>query len=207
MKEEIHYYPRRPFWAFWQKRQVWYTLTASDEGVTRRFYDEDGGWLTRISIEKKGGGVEYSNYYPSGQIEDKTTEDAHGYSLFTWDPAGNPLGGEKYDRDTHTKTYFHPNGNVKIRHNIRTGDYEEFKSDGQLKRKGLWVNDDGTVADNIRTCGSRFETGNMRAKFQDEKRQEYIEAIDCINNLPATPGRKAAKKALLKAFKDHSRSR
>ena len=41
----------------------------------------------------------------------------------------------------------------------------------------------------------------MRVKQKDEQRQEYNEAIDAINILPATPGRKIAKHALAREYR------
>ena len=205
-QEEIHYYPCKPFFAFWQERRLQWTKTVSEKGTEYRSYHEDG-WLERVTIEKPTGEKEYRSYYPNCQIREREIDNEHGYSRFNWDLEGEPLGGVRYDRDTRTEMRFHPNGKLKIRHNRTTGAYEEYFPDGKLKRKGTWADRDGEKAYCLSSISSRFVTGNMLAKSRDENRQEYIEAIDAINGLPPTAGRKIAKQALAKAYQDSCRSR
>ena len=206
MKEITRYYPRKPFWAFWKKRQVEYTRSISDtEMISQSFTPQ--GYPEYMKICKKNGDREYIFYHQNGQMKCRTIDNKREHSFIKWDESGKVLENYKFYNDTEIETHFHPNGKIKIQYNHSTGAYEEFFMDGKLKRKGLWLRQDGTVPFSFTACGSRFETGNMRSKLQDQERQDYNYAIGAINELPPSVGRKIAKEALLKTFKDSCSSR
>ena len=196
MEEIISYYPKKPSWAFWKKRRVFSKTSVSESNnITRRFFDKIGR-LTRMSILESTGESEYVVYYLNGQIRERTLKNEHEISSFFWDEHGMPQGETNFNQDTQIETHFYPGGRkVRKRLNRSTGAYEEFRLDGTLKRKGLWVN-------------HKFETGNMREKSKDETRQKYNLAIDAINEkLPPVAERKMLKEAILKAFKNNYQSR
>ena len=196
MEEIISYYPRNPSWAFWKKRQVFSKTSVSGcNDVTRHFFAKNGR-LTRKTVVKSTGEFECVVYHLNGQIWERTQKNGHESSSFYWDEHGMPQGAISFNQDTQIETHFYPGGRkVRKRLNRSTGAYEEFRLDGTLKRKGLWVN-------------HKFETGNMREKSKDETRQKYNLAIDAINEkLPPVAERKMVKEAILKAFKNNYQSR
>ena len=131
------------------------------------------------------------------EATDKNEDEIH---QIQWDENGNMLLDKRINERTQIETHYHPNGKLKIRHDRKTGEYEEWAPNGILKKKGRWLNRSGGIAE-LSNSFAGFETGNMRVKQKDEQRQEYNEAIDAINILPATPGRKIAKQALVKEYK------
>ena len=202
MKEKkiIAYFPRRHFWKFWEKRKVEVILTETDEKVTSKNFRVDGT-LKRSYIRWENGKSVEQFYYPNGKLLKEVNEiiedEIHQIQL---DKNGNITLDKRVNERTQIETHYHPNGKLKIRHDRKTGEYEEWAPNGILKKKGRWLNRNGGIAE-LSNSFAGFETGNMRVKQKDERRQEYNEAIDAINILPATPGRKIAKQALVKEYK------
>ena len=219
-RKKITYYPRSHFWKFWEKRQIEMIKTVSDEKkVYTRFLRN--GTMSGQSIRWNNGDEEDVSYHENGQKYVRSLLNSEGTRWTQWDENGKVVHDEGFDKKTDTQTYYHPNGTVYIRHNRTTGSVEMFTADGKLKRKGRWVNRDGSLASTLNTCGSEFETGNMRQKLRDATRQEYNKAIDAINKLPETRvcyfedeslekvknAKKVAKEALAKAYKEDLQAR
>lgn len=201
MKEKkiIAYFPRSHFWKLWEKRKVKVILTETDEKVTSKNFRVDGT-LKREYLRWKNGNSVEKLYFPDGQLRERTSVSGHRIRQIHRDENGNMLLDKRVNERTQIETHYHPNGKLKIRHDRKTGEYEEWSPKGILKKKGRWLNRDGGIAA-LSNFFAGFETGNMRVKLKDEQRQEYNEAIDAINILPATPGRKIAKQALVKEYK------
>ena len=202
MKEKkiIAYFPRSHFWKLWEKRKVKVILTETDEKVTSKNFRVDGT-LKRSYIRWENGKSVEQFYYPNGKLLKEVNEiiedEIHQIQL---DENGNITLDKRVNERTQIETHYHPNGKLKIRHDRKTGEYEEWAPNGILKKKGRWLNRNGGIAE-LSNPFAGFETGNMRVKQKDERRQEYNEAIDAINILPATPGRKIAKRVLVKEYK------
>ena len=202
MKESkiVGYFPRRHFWKIWEKRKIQVILTETDEMVTSKNFRIDGT-LKREYVRWKNGKKIEKIYFPNGKLMEETDENGDEIRELKWDENGNMTLDRRVNRKTQIETQYHPNGKLKIQHNRKTGEYEEWAENGILKKKGYWLKIwDGRVA-RLDDSFAGFETGNMRIKLEDERRQEYNEAIDAINILPATPGRKIAKQALVKEYK------
>ncbi len=202
MKEKkiIAYFPRSHFWKLWEKRKVKVILTETDEKVTSKNFRIDGT-LKRDYVRWKNGKKIEKIYFPNGKLMEETDENGDEIRELKWDENGNMTLDRRVNRKTQIETQYHPNGKLKIRHDRKTGEYEEWAPNGILKKKGYWLKIwDGRVA-RLDDSFAGFETGNMRIKLEDERRQEYNEAIDAINILPATPGRKIAKEALAREYK------
>ena len=202
MKEKkiIAYFPRSHFWKLWEKRKVEVILTETDEKVTSKNFRVDGT-LKRAYIHWKNGNSTEQFYFPDGKLLKEVNETVGDETRqIQWDENGNMLLDKRVNKRTQIETHYHPNGKLKIRHDRKTGEYEEWAPNGILKKKGRWLNRSGGIAE-LSNFFAGFETGNMRVKQKDEQRQEYNEAIDAINILPATPGRKIAKQALVKEYK------
>lgn len=202
MKEKkiIAYFPRSHFWKLWEKRKVNVILTETDEKVTSKNFRVDGT-LKRSYIRWENGKSVEQFYYPNGKLLKEVNEiiedEIHQIQL---DENGNMLLDKRINERTQIETHYHPNGKLKIRHDRKTGEYEAWAQNGILKKKGRWLNRTGGIAE-LSDPFARFETGNMRVKQKDERRQEYNEAIDAINILPATPGRKIAKETLAHEYR------
>ena len=202
MKEKkiIAYFPRSHFWKLWEKQKVKVILTETDEKVTSKNFRVDGT-LKRSYIRWENGKSVEQFYYPNGKLLKEVNEiiedEIHQIQL---DENGNITLDKRVNERTQIETHYHPNGKLKIRHDRKTGEYEEWAPNGILKKKGRWLNRNGGIAE-LSNPFAGFETGNMRVKQKDERRQEYNEAIDAINILPATPGRKIAKQVLVKEYK------
>ena len=139
-------------------------------------------------------------FYPNGTYKEVNEILGDKIRKILWDENGNMLLDKRINERTRIETHYHPNGKLKIRHDRKTGEYEEWAPNGILKKKGRWLNRTGGIAE-LSNYFAGFETGNMRIKQQDELRQEYNEVIDAINNLPPTAGRKIAKHALAKEYR------
>ena len=201
MKEKkiIAYFPRSHFWKLWEKRQVLVILTETDKKITsQNFYKS--GILQREYLKWENGNSVEKLYFPDGQLRERTSVSGHRIRQIHRDENGNMLLDKRVNERTQIETHYHPNGKLKIRHDRKTGEYEEWAPNGILKKKGRWLNRTGGLSE-LSDPFARFETGNMRVKQKDERRQEYNEAIDAINILPATPGRKIAKQALVKEYR------
>ena len=201
MKEKkiIAYFPRSHFWKIWEKRQISVILTETNKKVTsQNFYKS--GILQREYLKWKNGNLVEKLYFPDGQLRERTSVSGHRIRQIHRDENGNMLLDKRVNERTQIETHYHPNGKLKIRHDRKTGEYEEWAPNGILKKKGRWLNRSGGIAE-LSNSFAGFETGNMRVKQKDEQRQEYNEAIDAINILPATPGRKIAKEVLVKEYK------
>lgn len=201
MKEKkiIAYFPRSHFWKLWEKRKVKVILTETDEKVTsQNFYKS--GILQREYLRWKNGNSVEKLYFPDGQLRERTSVSGHSIRQIHRDENGNMLLDKRVNERTQIETHYHPNGKLKIRHDRKTGEYEEWAPNGILKKKGRWLNRTGGRAE-LSNPFAGFETGNMRTKKQDERRQEYNEAIDAINNLPPTAGRKIAKETLAHEYR------
>ena len=202
MKEKkiIAYFPRSHFWKLWEKRKVKVILTETDEKVTSKNFRVDGT-LKRSYIRWENGKSVEQFYYPNGKLLKEVNEiiedEIHQIQL---DENGNITLDKRVNGRTQIETHYHPNGKLKIRHDCKTGEYEEWAPNGVLKKKGRWLNRTGGIAE-LSNPFAGFETGNMRIKQQDELRQEYNEVIDTINNLPPTAGRKIAKHTLAKEYR------
>ena len=201
MKEKkiIAYFPRSHFWKIWEKRQISVILTETNKKVTsQNFYKS--GILQREYLKWKNGNLVEKLYFPDGQLRERTSVSGHRIRQIHRDENGNMLLDKRVNERTQIETHYHPNGKLKIRHDRKTGEYEEWAPNGILKKKGRWLNRSGGIAE-LSNSFAGFETGNMRVKQKDEQRQEYNEAIDAINILPATPGRKIAKEVLVKEYR------
>lgn len=201
MKEKkiIAYFPRSHFWKIWEKRQISVILTETNKKVTsQNFYKS--GILQREYLKWKNGNLVEKLYFPDGQLRERTSVSGHRIRQIHRDENGNMLLDKRVNERTQIETHYHPNGKLKIRHDRKTGEYEEWAPNGILKKKGRWLNRSGGIAE-LSNSFAGFETGNMRVKRNDERRQEYNEAIDAINILPATPGRKIAKEVLVKEYR------
>ena len=195
----ITYYPRSRFWKIWEKRQILVILTETNKKVTaQNFYKS--GILQREYLRWKSGNSIEQTYFPNGSR--KAVNETLGDQMreIQWDQNGNMLLHKRINERTQTETHYHPNGKLKIRHDRKTGEYEEWAPNGILKKKGRWLNRTGGRAE-LSNPFAGFETGNMRTKKQDEVRQEYNEVIDVINNLPPTAGRKIAKETLAHEYR------
>ena len=199
------YFPRQHFWKFWEKKKVSDVLIETDTAVTVRNFYEDGT-LKREYIRCNNGDEQEKTYFANGQIRTEISVKNDETRCVRWDENGNMLVDNRVNDKSQIETLFHPNGRLKIKHNRQTGHYEEWTDTGILKKKGLWVNKYGGLAESLGDFDSRFETGNMHQKYKDEQRQEYNEVIDSINELPSTVGRKIAKEALAKAFQENRRN-
>ena len=198
-KKRIAYFPRSHFWKIWEKRQISVILTETNKKVTsQNFYKS--GILQREYLKWKNGNLVEKLYFPDGQLRERTSVSGHRIRQIHRDENGNMLLDKRVNERTQIETHYHPNGKLKIRHDRKTGEYEEWAPNGILKKKGRWLNRSGGIAE-LSNSFAGFETGNMRVKQKDERRQEYNEAIDAINILPATPGRKIAKEVLVKEYK------
>ena len=201
MKEKkiIAYFPRSHFWKIWEKRQISVILTETNKKVTsQNFYKS--GILQREYLKWKNGNLVEKLYFPDGQLRERTSVSGHRIRQIHRDENGNMLLDKRVNERTQIETHYHPNGKLKIRHDRKTGEYEDWAPNGILKKKGRWLNRSGGIAE-LSNSFAGFETGNMRVKRNDERRQEYNEAIDAINILPATPGRKIAKEVLVKEYR------
>ena len=202
MKEKkiIGYFPRSHFWKIWEKRKVKVILTETNEKVASKNFRIDGT-LKRAYIHWKNGNSTEQFYFPDGKLLKEVNETVGDETRqIQWDENGNMLLDRRVNEKTQIETHYHPNGKLKIRHDRKTGEYEEWVPNGILKKKGRWLNRTGGKAE-LSDYFAGFETGNMRTKKQDEVRQEYNEVIDAINNLPPTAGRKIAKHALAKEYR------
>ena len=201
MKEKkiIAYFPRSHFWKLWEKRKVKVILTETDEKVTSKNFRVDGT-LKRNYIRWKNGNSVEQIYFPNEKLKEATDKNEDEIRQIQWDENGNMLLDKRINERTQIETHYHPNGKLKIRHDRKTGSYEEWAPNGILKKKGRWLNRTGGIAE-LSNSFAGFETGNMRMKQQNELRQEYNEVIDAINNLPPTAGRKIAKQVLVKEYK------
>ena len=195
----IAYYPRSRFWKFWEKRKILAVLTKTDKQVTSKSFYPDGT-LKRNYIRWSNGNSLEQFYFPNGKLKEATDKNEDEIHQIQWDENGNMLLDKRINERTQIETHYHPNGKLKIRHDRKTGEYEEWAENGVLKKKGRWLNRSGGIAE-LSNSFAGFETGNMRVKQKDEQRQEYNEAIDAINILPATPGRKIAKHALAREYR------
>lgn len=195
----IAYYPRSRFWKFWEKRKILAVLTKTDKQVTSKSFYPDGT-LKRNYIRWKNGNTVEQIYFPNGTYNKVNEIIGDQIREILWNENGNMLLDKRINERTQIETHYHPNGKLKIRHDRKTGEYEEWAENGVLKKKGRWLNRSGGIAE-LSNSFAGFETGNMRVKQKDEQRQEYNEAIDAINILPATPGRKIAKHALAREYR------
>ncbi len=195
----IAYYPRSRFWKFWEKRKILAVLTKTDKQVTSKSFYPDGT-LKRNYIHWSNGNSLEQFYFPNGKLKEATDKNEDEIHQIQWDENGNMLLDKRLNQKTQIETQYHPNGQLKIRHDRKTGSYEKWAENGVLKKKGRWLNRSGGIAE-LSNSFAGFETGNMRVKQKDEQRQEYNEAIDAINILPATPGRKIAKHALAREYR------
>ena len=195
----ITYYPRSHFWKFWEKRPILAILTKTDKRITSKNFYPDGA-LRRNYVRWKNGNTVEQIFYPNGTYKEVNEILGDKIRKILWDENGKMILQKRTNKKTQIETQYHPNGSLKIRHDRKTGEYEEWAPNGILKKKGRWLNRDGGIAE-LSNYFAGFETGNMRTKKQDEVRQEYNEVIDTINNLPPTAGRKIAKHALTREYK------
>jgi antitoxin component YwqK of YwqJK toxin-antitoxin module len=195
----IAYYPRSRFWKFWEKRKILAVLTKTNKRVTSKSFYPDGT-LKRNYIRWKNGNTVEQIYFPNGTYNKVNEIIGDQIREILWNENGKMILHKRLNQKTQIETQYHPNGQLKMRHDRKTGSYEEWAENGVLKKKGRWLNRTGGIAE-LSNPFAGFETGNMRIKQQDELRQEYNEVIDAINNLPATAGRKIAKHALAREYR------
>ena len=195
----IAYYPRSHFWRIWEKRQIMVILTETKEKVTsQNFYKS--GILQREYLRWKDGDSAERFYFPDGKLMEQITVCGDEERQIQWDEKGNVALEKRVNERTQIETHYHPNGKVKMRHDRKTGTYEEWSENGVLKKKGRWLNRSGGIAE-LSNPFAVFETGNMRTKRNDERRQEYNDALETINILAPTAGRKIAKEVLVKEYR------
>jgi len=198
-RKTVCYYPRSRFWKFWEKRKpLFIVIRTGNESLAKSFFKD--GALRRLYFRRENGFSLERIYFPNGCPQESTMHSPDKTRYVTWDENGQMILDKREDKKAQVETHYHPNGLLKMRHNRRTGAYEEWTETGVLKKRGLWLDERNNPTDLGMVC-SRFVTGNMCEKEKDELRQEYNEAIDSINYLPPTAGRKTAKKALAREYR------
>ena len=149
MKEKkiIGYFPRSHFWKIWEKRKVKVILTETNEKVASKNFRIDGT-LKRAYIHWKNGNSTEQFYFPDGKLLKEVNETVGDETRqIQWDENGNMLLDRRVNEKTQIETHYHPNGKLKIRHDRKTGEYEEWSPKGILKKKGRWLNRTGGIAE------------------------------------------------------------
>ena len=165
VKVRVQYYPKKSFWAFFEKKvpQTIRFLYENGDSYTLNYrrdsslehsklvqsereetanYRQDGS-LERSRLLQPGR-EEYTEYHPNGKIASLSVfTDDYGKRISKWDAEGRPIFEYRYDPETRTEITYHPNGLVKQQHHRPTNMYKEFTEDGKLKRQGLWVSEYG----------------------------------------------------------------